>query len=211
MRPPDGVVRGNLVLVRHGETEWSRTGQHTGTTDLPLLPTGEAAAARLATLLKTFDLVRILVSPRQRARRTAELAGAHDLGRVEVDERLVEWDYGGYEGLTTPQISEQLGRPFEVFDDGVVPGATPGESLEQVADRARSVLHDVLPELERGDVALFGHGHALRILAAVYLEAEPAFGSRLVMDAGSLSTLTHHRRTRCLGAWNVSPERFPPF
>ncbi len=203
MRPPDGIVPGSLVLVRHGETQWSRTGQHTGVTDLPLLPAGERAAARLAAALAGRAFVRVLVSPLQRARRTAELAGLTD---VEVDRRLVEWDYGAYEGLTTPQIRERLGRRWEVFEDPVEPGDTPGESLAQVAARAQSVLDDVVPELARGDVALFGHGHALRTLAAVYLGVDPAFGAQLVLDPGSISTLTHHRATRCIGAWNVTPE-----
>lgn len=201
---PDGVVPGNLYLFRHGETEWSLTGQHTGTTDLPLLPQGEEAARELADILRGHEFEEVLVSPLQRAKRTAELAG---LGDFQVEPLLREWDYGAYEGVTTADISKQLGHRWELFDDGVVPGATPGESLEEVADRCQQVIDKVWPALERGDVALFGHGHALRVLAATYLQVDPRFGAQLVMDAGSMSVLTHHRATRCIGSFNISPWR----
>lgn len=204
MAAPDRKVPGSIYLFRHGETEWSLTGQHTGTTDLPLLPEGEAAARELAGVIGKHSFERILVSPLQRAKRTAELAG---LGNFEVEPLLKEWDYGAYEGITTRQISAQIGHPWEVFTDGVVPGDTPGESLEQVADRAQQVLDKIHPDLERGDVALFGHGHALRILTAVYLRVKPCFGAQLVLDAGSMSVLTHHRETRVIGLYNLSPWR----
>lgn len=204
MRAPDGVVPGNLYLFRHGETEWSLTGQHTGTTDLPLLPEGEEAARELAGILRGHEFEEVLVSPLQRARRTAELAG---LGRFQVDPLLREWDYGGYEGITTAEISRRLGHNWELFTDGVVPGATPGETVEEVADRSAQVLEQVWPALRRGDVALFGHGHALRVLAATYLQVEPRFGAQLLMDPGSMSVLTHHRATRCIGSFNISPWR----
>lgn len=203
----DGVLRGNLYLFRHGETEWSLTGQHTGTTDLPLLPQGEQAARELGDILKGQRFEMVLSSPLQRARRTAELAG---LGDFEVEPLLREWDYGAYEGITTPDISRQLGHPWELFEDGVVPGATPGETLEQVAERCQQVIDKVWPSLERGDVALFGHGHALRVLTATYLQVDPHFATHLVMDAGSMSLLTHHRATRCIGAFNISPWRLLP-
>lgn len=203
----DGVVKGNLYLFRHGETEWSLTGQHTGTTDLPLLPQGEQAARELAEILHGHHFERVLVSPLQRAKRTAELAG---LPVFEVEPRLREWDYGAYEGRTTHEISAEIGHRWEVFVDGPVPGDTPGESLQQVADRGQQVIDEVWPNLEHGDVALFGHGHALRILAAVYLQVDPAFAAQLVMDPGSMSVLTHHRATRCIGAFNISPWRLLP-
>lgn len=204
MHPPDGIVPGNIYLFRHGETAWSLSGQHTGTTDLPLLPQGEEAARELADIIRDHPFERVLVSPLQRARRTAELAG---LGDFEVEPLLKEWDYGGYEGVTTTEISARLGRPWEVFRDGVVPGVTPGESVEQVAARAQRIIDLVWPSLERGDVALFGHGHALRILTATYLRLDPRFAQHLVMDAGSMSVLTHHRETRCIGTFNISPWR----
>ena len=202
--PPDGVVPGNLYLFRHGETEWSLTGQHTGTTDLPLLPQGEQAARELGDILRGHAFELVLVSPLQRARRTAELAG---LGDFEVEPLLREWDYGAYEGITTADISARLGHRWELFEDGVVPGATPGETLHDVARRCQQVIDRAWPALERGDVALFGHGHALRVLAATYLQVDPGFGAQLVMDAGSMSVLTHHRATRCIGAFNISPWR----
>ncbi|WP_323098375.1 histidine phosphatase family protein [Intrasporangium sp. YIM S08009] len=204
MAQRDGVVPGDIYLFRHGETEWSLTGQHTGTTDLPLLPEGEAAARELADILRPRTFSRVLVSPLQRARHTAELAG---LGDFEVEPLLREWDYGAYEGVTTKQISADIGHPWEVFVDGVKPGVTPGETIEQVAERGRQVIEKVWPALQDGNVALFGHGHALRVLTAAYLGVDPRFGQQLVLDAGSMSVLTHHRSTRCIGSFNLSPWR----
>src|SRR6185437_5320962 len=131
---------GDLLLVRHGETEWSRAGRHTGRTDLPLTAHGEQQARAVAPLLAGRTIALALTSPLQRAARTAELAG---LG-AEPDPDLVVWDYGGYEGLTSEQI-QAAGHPgWRIFDDGVIPGvgaeATPGETVAQVADRARRVL-----------------------------------------------------------------------
>jgi probable phosphoglycerate mutase len=204
MAQRDSAVPGDLYLFRHGETEWSLTGQHTGTTDLPLLPEGEQAACELADILRARTFTRVLVSPLQRARRTAELAG---LGDFEVEPLLREWDYGAYEGITTKQISAEVGHPWEVFVDGVKPGVTPGETVEQVAARGQQVIDKVWPDLQEGNVALFGHGHALRVLTAVYLGVDPRFGQQLVLDAGSMSVLTHHRSTRCIGSFNLSPWR----
>ncbi|OFE17365.1 phosphoglycerate mutase [Humibacillus sp. DSM 29435] len=204
MAKPDGVVPGNIYLFRHGETEWSLSGQHTGTTDLPLLPEGEQAARELADVLKNHHFERVLVSPLQRAKRTAELAG---LGDFEIEPLLREWDYGAYEGITTKEISARIGHPWEVFVDGVVAGDTPGETIDEVSHRAQQVIDKVWPDLSNGDVALFGHGHSLRVLTAAYLRIGPRFGSQLVLDAGSMSVLTHHRNTRCIGMYNLSPWR----
>lgn len=202
MAQRDAVFPGSIYLFRHGETEWSLSGQHTGTTDLPLLPEGEDAARELADIIRDRHFERVLVSPLQRAKRTAELAG---LGDFEVEPLLREWDYGAYEGITTKEISARLGHPWEVFVDGVTPGDTPGETVEQVSARAQQVIDKVWPALEHGDVALFGHGHALRILTATYLGLDPRFGAQLILDAGSMSILTHHRATRCIGTFNLSP------
>ena len=146
--PPAVEPTGRLVLVRHGETEWSRSGRHTGSTDIPLTPDGERDARALGSRLAAFDLALVLASPLTRARRTAELAGLSP----SVDPDLVEWDYGGYEGRTTAEIRESVADPtWTVFDDGVVPGDTPGETVEEVAARASRVLARVEePPAHRG-------------------------------------------------------------
>ena len=196
---PAAEPPGRLVLVRHGETEWSRDGRHTGRTDVPLTADGERDARLLAPRLEAFDFTAVLSSPLSRARRTAELAGL----RPDVDDDLVEWDYGGYEGLTTPEIREQLGDPaWTVFDDGVVPGDTPGETVEEVAGRASRVLERVAEPLARGDVALVAHGHLLRILTATYLRQEVRFGAQLLLDAGSLCLLDHEHGVPAVRTWN---------
>ncbi len=194
---------GMLVLLRHGETQWSRTGRHTGLTDVALTTEGEEAARRLAPQLAGRPVVRVLVSPWQRARRTAELTGLTGLGvPVSYDERLHEWDYGGYEGLTTTQIREQHGSDWTVFDDGVVPGHTPGETLEQVAARAAAVLADVQADLARGDVVLVAHGHLLRVLAAVYLQEPPRLGAKLLLDPTALCLLGRSHGVPAIVRWN---------
>jgi probable phosphoglycerate mutase len=202
--PPGTPVSyaGSLVLLRHGETEWSRKGQHTGLTDLPLTRRGEELARDSATLLRGHAFAAVLTSPLVRARRTAELAG---LTGAEVEPRLVEWDYGGYEGLTTPEIRARVGHPWTVFADGVIPGETPGETVQEVAGRARRVIDRVLPLLAEGDVALVGHGHALRVLASVFLEQDPCFGAQLMLDAGSVSVLGHEHGVRAVQSWNRTP------
>src|SRR5690242_4736767 len=130
---------GQIVVVRHGATEWSRSGKHTGRTDVPLVPEGEQAARALRPVLAERHVSAVFVSPLLRAHRTAELAGLpEDLTRVEPD--LVEVDYGGYEGRTTAEISAELGRPWSLWRDGTVPGDTPGETLQQVAARVDRVI-----------------------------------------------------------------------
>jgi broad specificity phosphatase PhoE len=190
---------GRLVLVRHGRTEWSVSGQHTGTTDLPLLREGEEDARRLAARLAEFEISLALTSPMQRARRTAELAG---FGDASVDTDLREWDYGGYEGRTTAEIRGELGHDWTVFEDGVVSGGTPGETVEEVAARASRVLDRIAPDLEQHDVVLFGHGHALRILAATYLRRDPRFGAHLLLDAGAMCVLETEREQPAIRLWN---------
>lgn len=193
-------VENSIVLIRHGETEWSRSGQHTGTTDLPLLPVGEECARRAGSVIADMTFAATFCSPMQRARRTAQLAGLHD---VEITDELREWDYGGYEGLTTPQIRELTGDPtWEIFKDGVVPGKTPGESVWDVAARVSHVLARATPLLEEGNVALVAHGHSLRILASVFLQLSPRFGARLLLDAGSVSKLGFHHGQPTIQVWN---------
>ena len=188
------------MLLRHGQTEWSRTGRHTGRTDVPLTAEGEAQARALGPWAAKLDPRLVLVSPLQRAARTAELAGLTD---VVVDDNLQEWDYGGYEGLTTPQIRENTGPGWTVFRNGVVPGETPGESLQQVASRGRAVLDRVRPELEHGDVVLVGHGHALRVLTTVWLDVDPCIGAQLLLDPATVSVLGSQHDVPAIVTWNV--------
>lgn len=191
----------SIVLIRHGATEWSRHGRHTGTTDLPLLPEGEEDARKLRDQVRELDVVATFCSPMQRARRTAELAG---LTGLRIDDDLREWDYGAYEGLSTPQIREKLGDPsWEIFADGVEPGATPGETVEDVAARVSHVVRHVVPLLEVGNVALVAHGHSLRIFAAIFLRQEARMGAQLILNAGSLSTLGFYHGTPCIQVWNT--------
>ena len=184
-----------VVLVRHGQTEWSRDGRHTGRSDVPLTDQGEADAAALgARLDRPFGLV--LTSPLTRAARTAELAGL----RAAVEPDLAEWDYGPEEGRTTEQARET--RPgWTVWDDVGL-----GETLDQLAARSRRVLDRLRPVLERGDdVCLVGHGHALRVLAACWLGLPPAVGRQLVLDAGSISVLGTEHGCPALVSWNTAP------
>jgi broad specificity phosphatase PhoE len=194
---------GDLILLRHGETEWSLAGRHTGRTDIPLTPRGEAAAAALAPLLAKRHIVAALSSPAQRAARTAELAGLAD---AKPDPDLWEWDYGGYEGLTTAQIQEQ--RPgWYLWRDGVIPGdaAHPGETVQQVGARVDRVLARVAPLLADGDVALVAHGHVLRVLTARYLRLPPDDGRLFRLDTGTVCTLGTEHDEPVILSWNVPP------
>lgn len=195
---------GELVVVRHGQTEWSRSGQHTGATDLPLLPGGEDDARRLRPVLEQRQLTHAFVSPLARARRTAELAGLFD-GRVDarVEADLVEVDYGAYEGLTTQQITAQIGHPWSLWVDGTAPGNTPGESLGQVAQRVDRVLDRVRPLLVDGDVALVAHGHVLRVLTARWLRLGPEAGALFPLATGRYGLLGHEHGRPALTGWNT--------
>ena len=135
----------------------------------------------------------------QRARRTAALAG---FGAAAVDDDLREWDYGGYEGRTTAEIRDELGHDWTVFEHGVVPGRSSGETVEEVSARASRVLERVAPALQMHDVVLFGHGHALRILAATYLRREARFGAHLLLDAGAMCVLETEREQPAIRLWN---------
>jgi broad specificity phosphatase PhoE len=194
-----------LVLVRHGETEWSASGQHTGVTDIPLTPTGERQVSRLRPLLAGYRFELVLTSPRLRARRTAELLGWTD---PVIEPDLAEWDYGGYEGRTTAEISAELGRSWRIWTDPVPVGATPGETLAQVAQRADRVLARVQPLVQAGqDVALVGHGHELRVLAARWLGLEPQAGAVLALSAGSMSGLGYEHDRTVIVYWSLSAAR----
>jgi len=187
-------MAGELWLIRHGETEWSLSGAHTGRTDLPLTHAGENNAARVGRLLAGHNFDLILTSPLQRARRTCELAGYGD--RAVVEPNLAEWDYGSYEGRTTTQIQKE--RPgWSLFRDGV-PG---GETIEQVAARARAVIDRATAAT--GDVALFAHGHILRILAACWLGLPPEGARYFALGTASISKLGYERETRVIAQWNL--------
>ena len=194
---------GDLILLRHGETDWSLAGKHTGRTDIPLTADGEAAAAALAPLLARRKLVATFTSPARRAVSTAALAGLED---AKADADLWEWDYGGYEGLTTPQIRQN--RPgWYLWRDGVIPGdaAHPGETVEQVGERVDRVLGRVTPLLADGNVALVAHGHVLRVLTACYLRLPPAAGRLFKLDTGTVSTLGTEHAEHVIASWNVPP------
>jgi len=194
-----GERAGQILVVRHGQTEWSLSGQHTGVTDLPLLPEGEDQARALRTSLAGRSFAQIWVSPRLRARRTAELAG---LSATRVDDDLVEMDYGGYEGRTTAEISAELGRPWSVWVDRGPAGA-PGESPADVGVRVDRVLDQARPFLADGDVALVAHGHVLRILTARWLGLPPENGALFALPAGSFGVLGFEHDRPVLSAWGA--------
>ncbi len=203
---------GELILIRHGETAWSRNGQHTSHTDLPLTALGERQARALAPLLADRDIALTLVSPSVRARRTAELAG---LGAPRITPELREWDYGGYEGITTDEIRRT--RPdWNLWTDGVAAGpqAHPGETPAEVGERADRVLAEVGEAAERAgdeDIVLVAHSHFLRVLTARYLGLSPAEGTLFQLATGAVSRLGTEHGNPVITAWNVSlPESLFP-
>lgn len=193
---------GEIILLRHGETEWSRERRHTGRTDVPLTAAGEASARVVAAALAARAVHAAFTSPARRAARTAELAGL----AAKEDPDLQEWDYGGYEGRTTAQIRAE--RPgWYLWRDGVVPGddAHPGETLAMVGVRADAVLARVDPLLAGGDVALVAHAHLLRVLTARWLRLRPAEGGLFRLDTGTLCTLGTEHGAPVITSWNVPP------
>ncbi len=191
--------RHNLWLVRHGQTEWSKSGQHTGRTDLPLTPDGETKASRLAPILARRRFALVLTSPLQRARRTCELAGLGD--QAQPDDDLMEWDYGEYEGVTTPQIQQTV-PGWSVFTHPC-PG---GETADDVGRRADRVLERV--RAASGEAILFAHGHYLRVLAARFLRFPPTAGQHFTLDTATLNILGHDHDAPAIHRWNaplVSP------
>jgi len=260
---------GELILLRHGATEWSDEGRHTGRTDVPLTPRGVAQAAALAPMItrRVADghLVAVFTSPARRAVRTAELAGlgtpsrdpdpghghgsatddkasrdagshdadsrdkgtrgtgthdtgTHDIGSRETvgttagplvrqDSDLWEWDYGGYEGITTTGIQRE--RPgWYLWRDGVIPGDAehPGETVESVGERTDRVIKRAEPLLADGDVALVAHGHVLRVLTARWLGLPPTDGRLFRLDTGTISTLGTEHDEPVILTWNVPPD-----
>ena len=198
---------GELILLRHGETEWSREGRHTGRTDVALTPKGSVDAAALEPVLsqRVDDgrVVAVFASPAQRAQRTAALAG---LTVTKTDPDLWEWDYGGYEGITTPEIQRE--RPgWSLWRDGVIPGDAehPGETVEEVGERVDRVLKRAAPLLRDGDVVLVAHGHVLRVLTARWLGLRPADGRLFRLDTGTVSALGTEHDQPVILRWNVPP------
>lgn len=182
-----------LWLVRHGATEWSENGRHTGRTDVPLLTRGEDEARALVPRLDRHDFALVLTSPLRRARETARLAGYPD---AQVDEHLLEWDYGDYEGLTTPEIRAR--RPGWTIWNGDLPG---GETSAQVETRVRAVITRCTSAA--GDVLLFAHGHVLRALTAVYLGFGARAGAQFALETATINVLGHEREDLTLRRWNA--------
>ncbi|MEA2445854.1 MAG: hypothetical protein QOJ12_3146 [Thermoleophilales bacterium] len=189
------AVEPRVWLVRHAETDWSRAGRHTGRTDIPLTDAGRARARALAGVLGDTGFERVFTSPLSRARETSELAGFGD--RAEVRDELLEWDYGDYEGLTTPTIRENDGDWY-LWSDGV-PG---GESPQDVQDRVDRLIAEALAV--PGPVAMFAHGHVLRAVGARWTEQPIAVGGRLALATGAVCVLGLEREVRVLWRWNVT-------
>jgi broad specificity phosphatase PhoE len=189
--PGDGPT---IVLVRHGATEWSVAGKHTGRTDVPLTDDGRRDADRLRERLAGRPFALVLSSPLARARETAERAGLGD--RAQIDDDLREFDYGDYEGRTTPEIREE--RPgWSVWRDGT-PG---GERPDDVGQRADRVIARVLEA--GGDVAVFAHGHLLRVLGARWIELPAAYGGNMALSTGAVCELGYERERRAIWLWNA--------
>jgi probable phosphoglycerate mutase len=182
-----------VVLVRHGETEWSRDGRHTGRTDLPLTERGEEQARMVGEALRGRSFALVLSSPLQRALETARLAGF----TPETRDELREWDYGDYEGRRTSEIRQEV-PDWTIWGYGAPGGESPG----QIGARADRVVGELLPV--EGDVLVFAHGHFLRVLTARWLELVPADGRLFALDPGTLSTLGYEREQRVIRTWNVA-------
>lgn len=183
----------NLFAIRHGETAWSLTGQHTGTTDIPLTANGRRLAERMRPVLAGNAFGLTLCSPLQRARETCELAGFGDTAVIDPD--LIEWNYGDYEGLTTKQIHEAA-PGWLIFQDGCPGGETPeqvGERVDRVITRSRAA---------DGDTVLFAHGHVLRVLVARWIGLAASGGQHFLLDTGTLSVLGYYRGIAAVRIWN---------
>ena len=195
---PVAPAPGHLCVIRHGETEWSRSGRHTSVTDVPLTPMGERQARALAPLLAEVCPATVFVSPRSRAMRTAELAGLAGLCTVEVLADLAEWAYGEYEGVTTPEIRES--DPDWTIWTSDPPG---GETAEQVGARADRVLERVRAALADGPVVTVGHGHFSRVLTARWLRLPVSGGAMFVLGPASPCLLGSEHGRPAVHRWNV--------
>jgi probable phosphoglycerate mutase len=183
----------NVFAIRHGETAWSLSGQHTGTTDIPLSENGRRLAQRMQPLLAANAFKVVLCSPMERARETCELTGLGD--KAVIDSALVEWNYGEYEGLTTQQIHE-VAPDWRLFRDGCPGGEAPeqvGARVDRVIARSRAVV---------GDIALFAHGHVLRVLVARWIGLPASAGEHFLLDTGTLCVLGYYREVPAVRIWN---------
>ena len=184
---------GDVYAIRHGETAWSLSGQHTGVTDIPLTENGRRLARELAPILTRHCFETVLVSPLTRARETCKLAGL--AGHMEIDPDLIEWNYGDYEGLTPGQI-HATHPGWMIFRDGTPGGETPHEvaaRVDRVITRVRSI---------EGDAAIFAHGHVLRMFAARWVGLSPHGGSHFLLGTGTLCVLSHYRGEPAIKVWN---------
>lgn len=184
-----------VVLIRHGETAWSLSGQHTGRTDIPLTAHGEEVARRLAPVLAGFRFRQVLCSPLRRARATCDLAGLG--GQAEIDPDLLEWDYGAYEGHTPAEIRAHA-PGWLVFRDG----CPDGESPEAIGARVDRVIEKV--RAREGPVALFAHGHVLRVLGARWIGLPPAGGAHFLLDTATLTVLSWYQGVPAIRCWNAA-------
>ncbi|MEV4622242.1 histidine phosphatase family protein [Asanoa sp. NPDC049573] len=184
-----------IVLVRHGQTEWSMAGNHTSYTDIDLTTDGERQAREIGNLLAGRSFAAVISSPRRRALRTAELAG---LRVTEVDEDLTEWNYGRYEGITSAEIHRRDDPTWSLWTDGAPGGETPA----QVGARVDRVLEKAAKLLDDGDVALVGHGHCLRVVGARWIGLGTEGGGLLKLDTATLSVLGFEHGTRVIQQWN---------
>jgi broad specificity phosphatase PhoE len=194
------VLLRRAVLIRHGETEWTLNGRHTGRTDIPLTENGRDAAQQLAPLAAQARFSLVLRSPMRRAGETCELAGLGN--QAEIDADLLEWNYGEYEGLTAQEIDARHSG-WRVFTDGCPGGETPADvaaRVDRVIARIRSV---------EGDVALFAHGHVFRVFAARWLGLPPAAGSHFLLDPATVSVLSHYQGTPAVKCWKAPLALFP--
>lgn len=200
-----------LVLLRHGETEWSVSGQHTGRTDIALTPAGEEQARTAGRAVAGIEFAAVFTSPLERGRRTAALAGHPD---AVVDPDLAEWDYGPVDGRTSADVGALLGHEFQIFDDGVrvLPpdpehgDGRPGELLEDVAARARRFVERADATLQDGgNVLAVAHGHLLRVLATAWLGVDPRYGARLELGTAAICQLGYGHDLRTIEGWNLPP------
>ncbi len=185
--------KNKIYLIRHGETEWSRSKQHTGRSDIPLTEEGEHQAKTLQSKLSKIEFKKIFTSPLKRVLRTCQLAGY--LERAEHSDDLLEWDYGDCEGLTTPQIQEKVPN-WNLFKDGV----QEGETIEQIAARADHIL-SIAAQIE-GNVALFASGHISRVIGARWVEFEPEKAQFIALSTASVSILSYEHEWRVIQSWN---------